>query len=100
MNVVNPQNTEHQIIIIPRFYPSDEVVINLFNEGKQTNETIDNTYTVIDGQMIVIFDYQFIEGDRFQIKITKDLDVVYRGKLFATTQITQNYNPTANAYYY
>jgi hypothetical protein len=100
MNVVNPQDTDHQIDFIPRFYPSDEIVINLFNEGKQTTETIENTYTITDGQMIVAFEYDFIEGERFQIKITEGVNVVYRGRLFATTQDPQNYNPTANAYYY
>ena len=50
--------------------------------------------------MTIDFDFDFIEGGRFQVKITEGSSVVYRGKIFATTQATQNYSTTTNAYYY
>lgn len=99
MNVVNPNNTTHEILIIPRFYPTGSIVVNLFNEATQTNEVVTNTYTVVDGKMTVEFDYTFIESGRFQVKITESTNVVYRGKLFATAQQAQNYSTTVNAYY-
>ena len=100
MNVVNPNETTHKFIIIPRFYPTEDIVFNLYNEANQNNETIENVYGVVDGEMIIEFNYEFIEGDRFQIKITEGSNVVYRGKLFATSQTPQDYSTTTNAYYY
>jgi len=100
MNVVNPNDTAHEIVIIPRYYPSDAIVVDLFNEAKQTSEIVENTYGVENGKLTLRFDYEFIEGGRFQIKITEASEVVYRGKIFATTQEPQNYSTSTNAYYY
>jgi len=100
MNVVNPNDTTHEIIIIPRIYPTDAIVLNLYNEAKQTNEDVANTYTIMGGKMTVEFDYTFIEGENFQVKITENAEVVYRGKLFATSQTPQDYKLTNNVYYY
>ena len=100
MNVVNPTEEAHEIVIIPRFYPTGSIVLTLYNEATQTSEVVDNTYSITDGKMTIDFDFDFIEGGRFQVKITEGSSVVYRGKIFATTQATQNYSTTTNAYYY
>jgi hypothetical protein len=101
MNVVNPNNTTHEIVIIPRFYPTDNVNLFLYNETTQLQIDLNvvNSYTIVDGKMFVEFDYTFTEGQSFQVTITEFDDVVYRGKIFATNQEPQDYKLTDNVYY-
>lgn len=101
MNVVNPNDTNHEISIVPRYDLGEGVaVLNLYNEVTQVSEDLEFNYSGIYGVWKVYFTYTFNEGDRYQIRITENLGVAYRGKLFATTQQTQEYNPSANTYYY
>jgi hypothetical protein len=100
MKVLNPNNTTHEIDFIPRYYPIGSLVVNLYNEGKRTAENVANIYVVNDGIATISFDYTFLEGEKFQIKITEGLNVVYRGKITATSQDTQEFKATNNAYYY
>lgn len=100
MKVVNPENTEHTLVLIPRYYPAEAITMSLFNESTQTSENVDNTYTITDGNLFLTFEYTFIENQKFQIKITDDEGVVYRSKLIATSQNPQEYKLTNNVYYY
>jgi len=100
MIVVNPSDETHIVKIIPRFYPSTTIVLSLFNETLQTSVNVTNTYEIVDGILSITFDYDFVEGSNFQVKITENGNIVYRGKLFATSQTPQDYKLTANAYYY
>jgi hypothetical protein len=99
MNVVIPSNTTHTLKLIPRLYPSDELVLSLFNEATQRFQTVENTYLVTDGNLFLEFDYEFIENSKYQIRITENNEVVYRGKLIATSQTPQDYKLTNNIYY-
>jgi hypothetical protein len=99
MNVVNPNNTTHEIVIIPRFYPESVIELSLYNEATQLTNIVANTYNIVDGKMFVEFDYTFTEGQSFQVTITEFDDVVYRGKIFATNQEPQDYKLTDNVYY-
>jgi len=98
MKVVNPNDTEHTIVLIPRYYPVDAITFSLFNEATQTSENIDNTYTITDGNLSIVFEYTFTENTKFQIKLDES-EIVYRGKLIATSQIPQDYKLTDNVYY-
>lgn len=100
MNVVNPNDTEHTIKLIPRYYPTDAITLSLFNEATQISENVDNTFTVTDGNLFLTFEYTFTENQKFQIKLNEDDEIVYRGKLFSTTQDPQEYKLTNNVYYY
>jgi hypothetical protein len=100
MKIVLPENTEHNLILIPRFYPSDTVVLQLTNEATNAKEDVRNTYTIDNGYMLVNFDYEFTEKQRFSIKIYDESGVVFRGKILATSQETQNYKQTLNVYEY
>jgi len=101
MNVVNPNDTTHVISIVPRYNLGEGVAtLNLYNEVTQLDEDIEFTYLNTDGKWTVSFVYTFNEGDRYQIRITENLGVAYRGKIFATSQNPQQYYPTLNAYYY
>lgn len=98
--VINPNNTTHTLSVIPRWYPSNELTVNLYNEAKKTNEDVTNTYNTENGRLKLTFDYTFIDRDKFQIKISENNQVIYRGKLFATTQETQKFKLTDGKYYY
>ena len=94
MKIVNPSNSNHDIIIIPRYYSYENIVLS-FN-----NETIDCYYTTNDGLLIVNFDYDFVEGDKFKIKIKDSGEVLYSGMIFATSQDTQTFKASNELYYY
>ena len=91
MNVVNPSDENHLIVIIPRYYPTGDLSLELCNESKSAIFDVDATYQILDGEMIISFDFTFIEADKFQLKIYQNDEVVYRGKLFATSQTPQDY---------
>lgn len=100
MIVVSPSTTTHDITFIPRFYPDNSISVELKNEVDSVVSTPANTYFVKDGKMVVRFDYEFVENDKFQIKITESDGVVYRGKIFATSQESQSFKLTAGLYEY
>jgi hypothetical protein len=50
--------------------------------------------------MYVSFNHIFTENDKFEIKITENNEVVYRGKLFCTAQTPQQYSQTKDIYIY
>jgi hypothetical protein len=100
MNVINPENTTHTIILIPRFYPEEEIIFELTNEANNESETIENSYTVEDGIMNLTFDFSFLNKQRYSFKLTNDLGVIFRGKILATTQETQNFKQTFEIYEY
>ena len=58
------------------------------------------TITETDGYFDVIFDFAFSENDKFEFKVLNSGEVVYHGKLFATSQEPQNYNVTQGYYTY
>jgi hypothetical protein len=100
MNVVSPNTEEHIIKIIPRYYPTGAITLSLFNEATQVTEVVNNTYEITDGNMFVSFSCVFTENQKFQVKIKEGNEVVYRGKLIATSQDPQEYKLTNNVYYY
>jgi hypothetical protein len=100
MNVVDPNNTAHNIFIIPRNYDIDTPVLNLYNEATRLAEDVDFEFSITDGKMSIVFDFTFLENDRFRVKISEGNEIYYRGKLFATSQPPQEYKLTNNVYYY
>lgn len=104
MKVVLPSNTSHVIYLIPRFYTYDDLVLNLYNEStkEETDITLlyGSSFNISDGYVSINFDHTFLEGDKYQLKITSDSDVVYRDKIFATEQTPQDYSQTSTQYYY
>lgn len=99
MKVVNPNNTNHTIELIPRSY-QENVVLDLYNEATKVETTVANVSLTLDGVFSVNFDFNFSENDKYQIKISKDSEILYRGKLIATTQPAQKYKLTKDLYYY
>lgn len=107
MIVVNPEDANHTFDIIPRYYPS-QIVLTLYNEVTKEVDILDSTVIVLpypffnvnDGIMTVNFPFTFTEQAKYQIKITDENGVVFRGKLISTSQIPQDYKQTNNLYVY
>ena len=99
MKVVNPNDTNHTIELIPRSYQED-VVLDLYNEATRAEATVPNVSSTLDGRFSVKFDFTFAENDKYQIKISKNSEILYRGKLIATSQQPQEYKLTKNLYFY
>jgi len=104
MIVVNPLDPNHTFDIIPRYYPRTRtIVLELYNEVTQVSEIVNQLFVVNDGIMTVSFSYTFTyitEQAKYQIKLTYGNEVVFRGKLIATSQTPQDYKQTNNLYVY
>jgi hypothetical protein len=100
MKVVNPNDATHTTTFIPRFKTGNALVLYLFNEASQETVTVANTYTIVNGNARIVYDYTFTDNQKFQIKITDGTDVIYRGKLIATTQTPESYKLTDSTYIY
>lgn len=100
MIVLRPTNTTHEFNFIPRFIPSGLLTFELYNEATQQFQTIDNIYTYENGLATITFDLVCIESQKFQLKISQGTDVIYRDKIFVTSQNTQEFKATKDHYYY
>jgi len=99
MKVLSPNDIEHELILIPRFNITGDVVMELYNE--ETSQTISQTLTpiTIDGYVYIDFEQTFVNNSNFQIKILSNDEVVYRGKLFITDQTDlQQYEITKDVF--
>jgi len=100
MIVLLPTNTTHGFNFIPRFIPSGELALELYDETLQTKQTIDNLYVFANGLATMTFDLVCIENQKFKLKISEGTDVIYRDKIFVTSQNTQEFKATKDHYYY
>ena len=99
MKVVNPDNVNHTIDLIPRSYVTP-VILELYNEVTKVNTEVSNISTLSDGILSLNFDFSFSENDKYQIKVSNGTEILYRGKLIATTQNPQKYKLTKDLYFY
>ena len=121
MKILNPDNTTHYITLQPRFDPTSVLTLELTNEvtkeviviGLNTDFDADlsgelemvfgfvgNIYVLENGVLVITFDLEVLESDRFTIKITQEDIVIYRGKVFVTNQNPQEYKLTKGKYIY
>ena len=100
MVVVNSTEDTHRPKVVPRFAPSSIVVLELYNETTREVSTPSNLYLYIDGIMTFTFNFTFDEDSKYQMKVTEDGNVVFRGKLIAINQDAQNYDPSQGLYTY
>lgn len=100
MVVVNPNNETHNIRLVGRYDPINSLVINLYDEDLRSSTDIQCNYDVIDGYLLVNFNYTFNDNQKAKITILEGNAVVFRGKLIAITQDAQNYDPTDGIYTY
>lgn len=100
MKVVLSTDSTHTLSLIPRYYPSLAVVVELKNEVTKTKTEVANTYSISDGEMSIVFDFSFADKDRYQLKLTEGSSVVYRGKIICTDQTVQDFKLTNEIYTY
>lgn len=94
MIVLDSDNTTHTIYIIPRTYNlENDHTITIKNDDTKVETTPSNTKSLYKGYVEYVFDLTVQEGNSFSYKITDDTtaEVLHRGKLFCTAQVTQNY---------
>ena len=70
MKIVNPNNSNHSIVLIPRQYAYSSLQMELYNEFTQVKEIVAITHLLEDGLLTINFSKSFQEGQTFQIKIT------------------------------
>ena len=108
MKVISPSDTTHIIKLIPRFYGiGTNITLNLYDESKRENQDVNtSTFTIVDRYVNLTFtdaqftSIDFYENGKYQIRIT-DIDsseILYRGKMIATTQTPQDYKLTNGLY--
>ena len=109
MKVVSPNNIEHEIKLISRSQAAENGInLFLYNEATENEDEIAltylagfNTYHFVEGYLHILFNFSFEENQRFSVKITDSKGfILYRGKLIATTEETQNFLADNNEYYY
>ena len=100
MKVLNPDNTSHSITLYPRFYPTNTLSMVITKKGYDTTQTVEPTYSILNGVMTLNFDLTGTAQDRFSFKLTEDNVIVFRGKLFFTSQETQDFKLTKDTYIY
>lgn len=100
MKVLLPSNTSHSITVIPRYYPTNTLSLEIIKEGYDSTETIIPTYSILNGVMTLNFDLTGVAQDRFLLKLTEDNTLVFIGKVFFTEQETQDFKLTKDTYIY
>jgi hypothetical protein len=109
MKVVNPNNIEHEIKLISRSQAAENGInLFLYNEATQQETEISlsylvgfNNYHFVDGYTHLLFNFSFQDNDRYRITLTDSKGaILYRGKLIATAEETQDYQTDNNEYYY
>ena len=91
---------EHSISFIGRYEPTIECVLLLYNEATKIESIIANTFSTTNGITTLIFTHTFLENDKYQIKISDDDGIIYRGKLISSVQVAQDFKQTKDLYYY
>ena len=100
MKVIDPNNTSHTLVLIPRYYPTNSLTLEITEEASGVSESIANTYSITDGELSIEFTYDFTGKDKYSLKLNENTEVVYRGKLIVTDQQAQDYKLTNGLYYY
>ena len=95
MVILNPLSSTHSISIIPRYYNIDNVhTLELKDEDTNTNVSlVINNRTLSDGNIIYLITATLNDNRSYRLKISDNTttDIVFRGKVFTTTQTPQNY---------
>lgn len=92
MQVVNPNDSQHTVALVPRRYPSGAITVTM------NGATVTNSYAVQDGKMALTFTRTFTDREKVKMEITQGAEVLYRGMVFATTQTPQDYRKTTGKY--
>tara|TARA_R110000796_G_scaffold8171_3_gene27146 strand:- start:444 stop:779 length:336 start_codon:yes stop_codon:yes gene_type:complete len=110
MKVINPNTVgTHEIKLIPRFEGYQDIsllTLSLYNESiREFSDVTISDYYELNGVYTLEFsinNYTILENDTFEIKLldNQDSNVLYKGKILATSQTPQNYKLTDGLYTY
>lgn len=100
MKVINPAVTVHEMVIVPRYYPSLALTLQLLEEATRVTTTPTVTYRITNGKLYITFTNTFLDKQKYQIKLLEGANVVYRGKIWVTTQTPQDFSLTEGVYVY
>jgi len=102
MKIVNPNQTTHNIKFIPREYTGQSLNVMLFDESlNKYYPNIPNISNTIDGITNLDFDFDFLEGYKYQLTISNaDNTILFRGKIFATNKDVQELKQSDGEYIY
>ena len=80
----------------------DFLSVVITDSFKDVSNSLDNTFEVLNGKLIITFDYDFRSESRYDVAVTyiNTSEVIYRGAMVATTQETQEYKLTKDKFYY
>ena len=100
MKVVRPNTTNHTVSLIPRFTPIGTLEINVKKEGSNDSFIVPCTYLFYGGVMILSFDLEGLEGQRYSCIIHQNNEVLTRFRLLFTEQEIQEFKQTKGKYIY
>ena len=98
MKILNPNNTSHSIVIEPRFYVTSELTLLLKNKDTGVSSDISNTYSYSNNVLTIVFDFDILEAERYDLTIKEGVKILYRGKIYCSSQDPQNYRLTKDKY--
>jgi hypothetical protein len=81
MKIIYAENTTHVITLIPRYYPTGSVIVELENQTTRAKGNVTNSYTITDGIMTVTFEIVVKNKDNFYFTISKDGKIIYKGQI-------------------
>lgn len=100
MNILNPNVSNHTITLQPRFSPSGDLFVYLTNETTKLVSDLSNSYTYVSGVLNTTFEIDVLEGDKFDVEVNNQSEIIYKGKLFCTSQDSQDFKLTEGNYKY
>tara|TARA_R110002126_G_scaffold43751_6_gene125418 strand:+ start:1555 stop:1863 length:309 start_codon:yes stop_codon:yes gene_type:complete len=102
MIIVNPNELNHTIKVIPRYEPCNVLNLSIKDSFKGIDTDMTPTYRYSKGKLSITFDYTFSDEGRYQVSLTDTVsnEVVYRGAFISTTQDTQEYKLTEDKFYF
>ena len=108
MKIINTNSATYTIDLIPRSnFTSSTLDFELYDETTRVAETLSSSvFYFIDGILTWEFvpaDFStitFTENETYQLKISDNGDVLYRGKVLVTTQTPQDFKLTDGLYTY
>ena len=94
MIVVNNTISINEIEVIPRYYSDTTTNITVIIENEDNRRVLSHSVTEVvkfDGRLSFKTNANFTENSTYYLEIKHNSIIIFRGKLFATTQSKQNY---------
>lgn len=85
MIVINPDNTVHELIFIPR-YDVESVTLILRNKETDETETTTQGTTYANGYMTISLTKDVLETQSYEMEVRDEETVLFRDKIFCTSQ--------------